>query len=201
MPASTIKAYWLARFQKRIGKFSKKNPFLQGGQSKSIESAYQINVDKRWAAKSFLNALDAFYVEQRVRHFIGAGLACYATYSKPRSPFLDSKWIESVSLLSRSWKRSSLYHSESIKKLTPSLSEFRYNTMSNGDIGKSHNIFTNLAKSKELKELLLDSPHLSQWVEKKDLLSILNDTSCNQMEERAFWTTLHFSAEAIILRN
>ena len=197
MPPLALKAYWFARLQRRLNKFSKHNPFFKYGQVILADSVGQCSVDKRWGANHFLPALDAFYAEQRVRHFIGSGLACYASYSSPRSPFLDAKWMKSTAYLSRNEKRNNLFHYKSIGKLNSKLNLFKFNSLPNGDAGKTFNVFPDVAKSKDLKELLLDSPYLIQWIEKTRLEALLLDTKCSQNEERAFWMTLHFASEAL----
>jgi asparagine synthase (glutamine-hydrolysing) len=76
------------------------------------------------APRALGDALDFFYATERVRHFIGNGLALYAQHSAPRSPFLDARWMRAVSALRRSERLGSNYHRMAIAKLRPDLLDF-----------------------------------------------------------------------------
>lgn len=73
---------------------------------------------------SFAEALDCFYATQRVRHFIGNGLALYAQHSLPRSPFLDARWLRAVGGLARHERLGSNHHRRAIATLRRELLEF-----------------------------------------------------------------------------
>jgi Asparagine synthase len=73
---------------------------------------------------TFAEALDCFYSTERVRHFIGNGLALYARHSAPRSPFLDARWIRAIARLPRAERLGSNYHRRAIAGLWPQLLAF-----------------------------------------------------------------------------
>lgn len=197
LPQITMNAFWFAKCFNRLNKFSKFNPLLNSGKFAPFEMAKKAHIDDRWCTQKFLPAMDAFYAEQRVRHFIGAGLACYATFGSPRSPFLDGNWMRAITALSRDFKQGNLYHSTCTKKLNPALSKCEYNRLPNKVKGNSYHPFNDLAKSNVLSEVILDSSYLDQWLSRNDRAAILNDQRCNQLEERNFWLTLHFAAKAL----
>jgi asparagine synthase (glutamine-hydrolysing) len=62
----------------------------------------------------FGDALDAFYTMQRVRHFIGLGLALYSAHGAPRSPFLDARWLRAIARLPRVERLGCNYHRRAI---------------------------------------------------------------------------------------
>jgi hypothetical protein len=200
-PRVVMNAYWLARLFRRARKFSKLNPLVNKSTITTLELSTLAKIGHKWNSHNFRSELDAFYAEQRVRHFIGAGLACYSSYSSPRSPFLDPNWIRSIAGLRRHLKCGNLFHYDSTKKLNAGLTKRNYNLLSNGQVGTSYSPFEKLANSNATKELLVDSPYLSEWMSRKELVSILDDQNCSQMEERAFWMTLHFASEACSATN
>ncbi len=70
------------------------------------------------------DALDCLYATERVRHFIGSGLALYARHGAPRSPFLDARWIGAVARLPRAERLGSNHHRRAIAALWPNLLGF-----------------------------------------------------------------------------
>ncbi len=72
----------------------------------------------------FGDGLDYFYCTQRVRHFIGMGLALYRLGYTTMSPFLDSRFIRYVAGLQRQDKLRNNMHRSIIKKLCPDLLDF-----------------------------------------------------------------------------
>jgi hypothetical protein len=145
----------------------------------------------------FLPALDAFYAEQRVRHFIGGGLACYSTFGSPRSPFLDGNWIRAVAKLARRFKQASYFHSSVTRLLCPALAHFNYNSLPDNSAGVSYNPFPKVVRSPLLTELLIESKYLDHWTTRQDRIKILQDSHCNQEEERNLWMTLHFASKVV----
>jgi hypothetical protein len=68
-------------------------------------------------ARSFGDALDAFYTTQRVRNLVGMGLALYSAHCEPRSPFLDARWIRAALHLPREERLGSNYHRRARRRL------------------------------------------------------------------------------------
>lgn len=196
MPAGAVSLYWAARCARRAAKFSRANPFVAHRMATVRNVVRASAIEKRWGASDFLSGLDTFYAAQRVRHFIGGGLACYAAFGEPRSPFLDARWLRAIAFLGRRWKVGSAYHVEATRLLKPLLAEQPYNRLPQGGQGSSYHPFSALSKSDRLMELLVESPHLDQWASRQQRLVCLNDSACNQEEERNLWLTLHFAALA-----
>lgn len=72
----------------------------------------------------FLDRLDRFYATNRVRHFIGNGMALYDAVSATRSPFLDVRWIRAAARLPRAAKLGGVFHRAGIAANCPGLLEF-----------------------------------------------------------------------------
>ncbi len=72
----------------------------------------------------FAAALDEFYLRERVRCFISNGLALVSDVCRPRTPFLDSDWINAVRRLPRQFRLGSRWHRLVLKTLCPTLLNF-----------------------------------------------------------------------------
>lgn len=200
-PPQMLRAYWAVRYARRFLKFSRYNPFLRWANVGSpLALAGKAVVQPGYAPHNLSSALDAYYTGQRVRHFIGAGLACYAYHGSPRLPFLHPRWIRAVARLRREHKRNDNYHQYCTARLAPALVELPYNQLEDGSKGPSYSPFNQFSRSRQVSELLLSSTHLRQWITPDQLSKVLNDSGCDQAEERSFWMTLHFAAEALAQR-
>lgn len=73
---------------------------------------------------SMLRRLDRFYLDQRVRHFIGNGLTLYGLTTSWRTPFLSIPWVAVAGELPRDWKLGSNWHRHAIRRLCPALLDF-----------------------------------------------------------------------------
>jgi hypothetical protein len=195
LPAGLAVGYWIARLTRRKMKFSRYNPLLSGAQAGPVRLATAGMRSLDWSPVTFADALDCFYTQQRVRHFIGAGLACYARFGRPRSPFLDDGWMNAVARMNRRLKRGSFFHAESVRRLAPELSEFAYNQLADGRQGRSYHPFAALCMTPKVTEMIADSAYLDTFATRAERLSILNDAACEQMEERNLWLTLHFASQ------
>lgn len=195
-PALGMNAYWFARCVRRQMKFSQANPIVGRNPWPVAELAAQAGAGRKWGARRFLPALDAFYAEQRVRHFIGGGLACYAAHGSPRSPFLDAPWMRATAAMGRPFKQGNRFHADSTERLWAPLAEFTYNRLPDQTQGASYHPFAPLVQSDEVTELLVESAHLDVWTSRADRAALLTDARCDQVEERNLWLTLHFAAQA-----
>lgn len=195
MAASTLPAYWLTKFARRVHKFSRHNPIVRGKQQGAMKLA-ATPISSRWGAKTLPSALDAFYVEHRVQHFIGSGVACYAAFGKPRSPFLDGGWIRSVAALPRALKRQNRYHLECIKRLYPDLLDVPFNQHPGGGREVAYDAFEQVSRFTETVDIIQDSKHLDRWATRDARSAILRDDRCQQIAERSFWLSLHFAEVA-----
>lgn len=195
-PAVGMNAYWFARCARRMMKFSRLNPLVGRNPLPVLGLAQRASVGRQWTASRFLPALDAFYAEQRVRHFIGGGLACYAAHGSPRSPFLDAPWMRAIAAMGRRFKQGNRFHADSTERLWAPLAEFTYNRLPDQTQGESYHPFGPLVKSDEVTELLVESSCLDGWTSRADRVALLTDAQCDQVEERNLWLTLHFAATA-----
>ena len=73
---------------------------------------------------STLHQLDQFYLEERVRHFIGNGLALYGLSVAWRTPFLSVPWVAQAEKLPRPWKLGNNWHRHAIARLLPELLDY-----------------------------------------------------------------------------
>jgi len=73
---------------------------------------------------SMMTRLDRFYLDQRVRLFIGNGLTLYGLTTDWRTPFLSIPWVAATGLLPRAWKLGSNWHRHAINRLCPALLDF-----------------------------------------------------------------------------
>lgn len=192
-----LRAYWFVRCIRRAVKFSRHNPLVGWNLPCAADAARRAHIDPDWGTATLLPALDAFYAEQRVRHFIGGGLACYAAFGSPRSPFLDAPWIRAVAAMSRHHKQRSRFHADSTDRLNRDLAEVPYNRLPGGQVGAGYHPFNDTVLSNEVTELLLESKHLDEWLSRSERDAILHDSRCDQIEERNLWLTLHFAGEAL----
>lgn len=72
----------------------------------------------------FLDGIDRFYLEQRVRNFHGQGQKLYSENVTPLTPFLDSEWCRVIWNLKRSWKLGMNWHRFAIQQNWPTLLDF-----------------------------------------------------------------------------
>jgi hypothetical protein len=73
---------------------------------------------------SVLRQLDHFYLEERVRHFIGNGLALYGLSARWITPLLSPAWVAEADRLPRRWKLGNHWHRYAIARLLPQLMDF-----------------------------------------------------------------------------
>lgn len=74
-----------------------------------------------------LAGLDRFYLRERVRHFIGNGIALCEAAAPIVTPMLDRAWVGSALSLSRRWKLGERWHRFAINRLAPDLLSFPEN--------------------------------------------------------------------------
>src|SRR5262249_36577096 len=85
---------------------------------------------RRQLEKSFVgklrfgDGLDYFYAAERLRNFIGLGLALYRASFPTMSPFLDARFIRAAARLPRHQKLADRTHRAVIGKLQPALLDF-----------------------------------------------------------------------------
>ncbi len=84
----------------------------------------RINRLVRLSGSRLLSGLDRFYLQQRVRHFMGNGLALYRANVDCRTPFLDRDWCSAIAALPRHWKIGANWHRYAIWRNWPQLLDF-----------------------------------------------------------------------------
>jgi len=155
----------------------------------------------------FLDRLDLFYACHRVRHFIGNGLALYHAAIPTRSPFLDASFVRMGAGLPRRWKLSNRFHRRLIARFCPRLLDFPTDdtatSMAQHDRPfywlrarptSDFNIFGQVLALSETKALLLESPHLDQFVPRP----LREEAYARRLQPLlAVLLTLHFVAEKI----
>jgi len=74
--------------------------------------------------RRFLDSLDAFYLQQRVRRFISNGVRLAAAQFEPVLPFMSRRWIAAVNALPRREKMGCAWHRMAIQQNCAELLEF-----------------------------------------------------------------------------
>lgn len=142
---------------------------------------------------SALACLDTFYATERVRHFIGAGLACYSQFSKPRSPFLDTNWMKSIAAMRRSWKEHNRYHVAAISKCRPRLLDTLFNKDPDG-APQSYSPFSALSQSNEVDDMLIESAPLDFLLNRDARIRALRDVKSDKVSVVSLLLTMHFAS-------
>jgi len=120
-PRALMEAFFAAKLTRRARRLP---PALLAAGPGPLACARHLTSLVQPFTRSFADALDCFYATQRVRHFIGNGLALYTQHSQPRSPFLDARWIRAVGGLPRRERLGSNHHRRAIATLLPDLLAF-----------------------------------------------------------------------------
>lgn len=201
MPGAMAERYFLAKLARRYLKFSRHDHLVRrGGWRKIVQLAGLAGGKAGAKDPGFLPALDLFYARARVRHFIGAGLACYSDYSSPRSPFLDARWVRAAAALSRELKGGSRFHRYCIESLSPNLLTLPFNSPLDGNAMIGYSPFSDLVAEPATRELIVESRALDHLIGRRDRVSIVEDPKCDRTEEFSFLLMLHF-ASGIALEN
>jgi asparagine synthase (glutamine-hydrolysing) len=144
------------------------------------KQASRIMSDLLLPAGGWLNTLDHFYSLQRVRHFIGNGLALYNAVLPTASPFLDYRFIALARAMPRRLKLNSRFLRRAISENVPELLDFPTDdsgiSMRQSDRtfywlrsrpSTGFNIFGQVADSEEGKSIIIESPHLDRFLDKR----------------------------------
>ena len=94
------------------------NEFTKNGQGVRIRRIMNLCHNR------LVSGLDRFYLEQRLRNFVGNGLRLYSANVSWRAPFLSQEWISAMRHLKTSWKLGSNWHRFAIQKNYPQLLDF-----------------------------------------------------------------------------
>jgi hypothetical protein len=163
--ASAISPYWLVRLERRRLRFRSWPLVYGGGLRESIDIAFHLDR----AGGDLAAALDRFYATERVRHFIGNGLALYAAVGRPRAPFLEACVLTAIRGLRRDDRVRNRFHQSAIAKLAPALASVPFNTplgSSRGIVGYSP--FAAVRRLDRSAEIILDCPLLDGLIPKAE---------------------------------
>jgi hypothetical protein len=151
-----------------------------------------------------LTALDRFYATQRVRNFIGNGLALYAENGAPRSPFLDTRWVAAAATLPRRQKLGSAWHRKLVASTSPGLLGHptsrekrmhqrppRLARMRPAPPTRDYSVFGEVVASPETREVLGDSEHLDQFCRREARLAF---RGAGDTQSISLLLTLHHAA-------
>jgi hypothetical protein len=197
LAGNSVKAYLWARLARRYFKFSKHNDLARHGGLGQIERLASFTADDLSLTRvGFMAGLDQLYARTRVRHFIAAGLACYATYSLPRSPFLDGRPIRAIALLQRKYKLDNRFHRHLIAKYAPVLMSLPFNQSLDGGPIRAYQPFVDLIKSEEIREMIIESSELDAFLSRRQRVAITGDRTLGGSEDLNFLLTLHFASAA-----
>jgi len=124
--------------------------------------------------RHFLDKLDYFFATQRVRNFLGNGHVLYNAFQTAYAPFLDVRWIKATCTMQRKEKLGSNFHRYVITRNYPQLLdfpvEFQDRMTARSPLAywmykwryKSYSPFDEIAKSADMKDLLIGSKHLKR---------------------------------------
>ncbi len=204
-PTRLATAYFAARIERRRRRFPFPLPFLRdAGPAAALALARDLGALVA-SAPSPLDALDLFYATQRVRHFIGNGLALCAATKPPASPFLDARWIRAAGHLRRADKLGSRLHRRIIADNAPGL--LRYPVHAEPEMAReppplywrrrspevSYNVFGEVIRLPAVRDLVVESRALDDLGPRAERERVFDHAHAESIE---LLLTLHFAAEA-----
>ncbi len=124
-PVHLIDLYWTLRRPKVFSnsELNALHPKLRFEMSPQGWSERRRRLRAMLASNTLMPALDEFYLKERVRQFIGNGLALYDGITRWIAPFLSRAWVMQAKQLKRGWKIDSAWHRYAIAQLQPELLE------------------------------------------------------------------------------
>ena len=209
-PESLLRAFMALKFLDRGESRRLKSLLLGRGDRPEAPSAPALGrflADFARPGRRFLERLDGFYATQRVRHFIGNGLALYNAVAPTRSPFLDARWLGSAARLPRKWKLGSRWHREAIFRLCPELLDFPVTAgaarMSRRPPsfywlrrprGIGYSPFRAVIENPGVREMVRDSSALDRFADRRSREDLLSSGGVRAAE---FLLTMHFAVGEI----
>jgi hypothetical protein len=184
--------YFRARALNRARKFSQATSIPSLAGLSSVLGSLHLPT-QRYPAIA-VAALDTFYATERVRHFIGSGLACYGQFSRPRSPFLDLDWMKPIAALRRDIKEQNRYHLAAIKHFAPALLDVPFNRDPDGGASVTYSPFSALSASKDLEELLIESAPLDFLLDRNSRMKSLSAAGAQRVNLVSLLLTMHFAS-------
>ena len=169
---SGLRGYLLARMLSRARRYSRHHALSVFASIPSV--LHSLETDLATYPSSFLPALDTFYATERVRHFIGSGIACYAEFTRPRSPFLDRSWMRSVAAVKRQWKEDDRYHRMATEALASPLARIPYNCDPDGGPPRKHSAFNDLVDLTSTRDFIIESDQLGYFLPQAERIKIFS---------------------------
>jgi asparagine synthase (glutamine-hydrolysing) len=187
-----LATYWL-RKQRSVFREAELRWFARGfvdayGQRSRLRRALRM---ARLCHYQLLAGLDRFYLEHRVRHFMGNGVRLYQESCSWRSPFLVRAWVEAVWSLERRWKQHSRWHRFALDADQPNLLEFPISKDVKPNIGYAR--YSEWFRDKRITEFLLDQADvLGTLIEPRGVEAIVREhnRSANRTDAVAFLITM-----------
>ncbi len=172
-----------------------------------VADVFRQMADSCSQGNGWLESLDDFYAYQRVRHFIGNGLALYNAVIPTRSPFLDYRFLSIARCMPRSWKLCSRFHRFAILANEPRLGDFPVDDFETPmrDVDTlfywlrrsprvGYSIFAQAADSEEGRAVIIESPHLDRFLDRSSREEVVK----NKIRSLAgLLIALHFTGEEI----
>lgn len=171
-----------------------------------LRSVHRLTVSCINPRLNWLDALDEFYCMQRVRHFIGNGLALYNANMPTRSPFLDYRFLQVCRRIPRQLKLGSVLHRLMIRETCPGLLKYPVDdgTAAMSDSPRKlywlrrykvhgYSRFSEFAARKDVREIVVESKLLDAFADRAS-----RQAACSRNNESliSLFLTLHFAAEA-----
>ncbi|MDX1530263.1 MAG: asparagine synthase-related protein, partial [Rhodothermales bacterium] len=150
----------------------------------------------------FLQKLDWFYAVERVRHFIGYGLALYTAHHATASPFIDTRFIRAALGMPRRYKMNDRFHRAAIAAVAPDLLDFPVDDSAvpmrekerplywlRKGAATSYNPTSDLLRRDDVQTALAEDPELDRFVPREQRLRILETHNVSFL---SFLLTMHY---------
>jgi hypothetical protein len=143
-------------------------------------------------------ALAHFFVTQRVRHFIGNGLALYGAVGRPRVPFLDAEVVRAIRGLDSKEFRRDRFHTRAIQDLEPKLVEFPFNKpIASGMTTLPISPFPSVLSKLKTHDVIMEHSNLDDLISQGDRGAALREGDAATVE---LLLTLAFAARVAEMR-
>jgi hypothetical protein len=181
--------------------------FLQPSENDDIAAAIADADESIHRGSGLLRPLDEFYTMQRVRHFIGAGLAALSSVMQIAAPFLDARFVMAAACLRRREKMNGRFHRRLIARCRKELLDFPTDDTSipmaahertcywlRRSPSTPYNPLREWLQSPAVEELVMESRHLDQFIPRADRTEILRR---RQSQFLCFLVTMHAVCEEV----
>jgi hypothetical protein len=181
LPAALFRPYWFARCERRRPHFKAWTGLLEGG---ALESWRMAKALPRPGARGLAGRLSEYYTRERVRHFIGNGLALYASAGLVRAPMLDGKVVEAFRGMDQAERRDDGFHRRAIAAMVPELASVPYNAPLDGGARRvGYSPYAKVLALDAVKDVILQCPKLDEVLApaKRELLLARSNPACVEL--------------------